>query len=125
MNRKKLSGSFWGLALVALLMPCMLWSASGKIRGVVTDAESGDPLLGANVVIQGTVLGSATDENGEFIVLNIPVGKYSLVATYMGYQKVTITNIIVNEGQTTFQNFVMPKQALEGKKSSSWPTNRL
>jgi len=116
MNHKKSFGSFWSLFLVALLVPCMAWSATGKIRGVVTDSETGDALLGANIVVQGTVMGAATDVNGEFIILNIPVGKFSLVGTYMGYQKVTITNVIVNENQTTFQNFAMPKQVLEGKE---------
>jgi len=116
MNHSKSLRSFLGLFIVALLMPCMLWSATGKIRGIVTDAETGDPLLGANIMVPGTVMGTATDENGEFIILNVPVGKFSLVGTYMGYQKVTITNVIVNEALTTFQNFNMPKQVLEGKE---------
>lgn len=104
------------LCLILLLVPGMLLAVDGKIRGTVKDAETGQPLMGTNVVIQGTMMGSATDENGEFIILNIPVGKYSLVATYMGYQKVTIGNIIVSENQTTFQNYSMPKKVLEGQE---------
>jgi len=104
------------LCLILLLVPAMLWAADGKVRGVVKDAETGEALMGANVLIQGTMMGAATDENGEFIILNVPVGKYSLVATYMGYQKVTIENVIVNEGATTFQNYSVPKTVLEGQE---------
>jgi outer membrane receptor protein involved in Fe transport len=104
------------LCLILLLAPGMLLAVDGKIRGTVKDAETGQPLMGTNVVIQGTMMGSATDENGEFIILNIPVGKYSLVATYMGYQKVTVGNVIVSENQTTFQNYSMPKTILEGQE---------
>lgn len=102
--------------LLLCLVPGLVLGATGKIRGTVKDMETGDPLIGANIVIQGTMMGAATDENGEFIILNVPVGKYNLVATYLGYQKVTVTDVIVNEGLTTYQDFKMSKQVLEGKE---------
>lgn len=109
-------GKIGFIFLLFCLIPGLILAATGKIRGTVKDMETGDPLIGANIVIQGTIMGAATDENGEFIILNVPVGKYNLVATYLGYQKVTVTDLVVNEGLTTYQNFAMSKQVLEGKE---------
>lgn len=56
------------LALFALLLlPALLLAQDGKLRGKVTDKESGEALVGANVTVEGTSLGAATDVNGEYI----------------------------------------------------------
>ena len=115
MNRVKLSKAFLVL-LVVVLVPGLLWGATGKIRGTVTDAETGEPLMGANIVVHGTVMGSATDMSGEYIILNVPPGRYDLVATYMGYQKMTVQDVVVTSGLTTFRDFAMPKVVLEGQE---------
>jgi len=57
-----------------------------NIFGRVIDAETGEPLIGANVYIANTVLGCATNENGEFIIFKVPFGTHRLVATYIGYE---------------------------------------
>ncbi len=115
MKMKSLSKSFLGLVLL-ILVPGLLWAATGKIRGTVTDAETGEPLMMANVIIEGTNMGAASDENGEYIILNVPTGKYTLICTYMGYQKVTIQDVIVNSGLTSFKDFALPKIVLEGQE---------
>ena len=78
---------FLPAVLLSLLLTNLLFSSTGKIRGIVTDAETGEPLVMANVIVEDTNMGAASDENGEFIILNVPTGKYTLVCTYMGYQK--------------------------------------
>ncbi len=98
---------------MTLFFPILLSAATGKIRGTVTDHETGEPLALANVVIDGTRLGAATDRNGEFIILNVPTGKYTLICTYMGYQKVTVQEVIVNSGLTTFKDFELPRSVVE------------
>jgi len=60
-------------------------SINGKITGVITDRTTGDVLPGANCIILGTALGSASDLNGEYRILNIPPGSYTLKIMYIGY----------------------------------------
>ena len=54
----------------AFLISGLYGQTSGKIKGVVTDAD-GQPLVGVNILIGGTDLGAATDENGEYFVINV------------------------------------------------------
>ena len=66
-----------------LLAVCFLWGlafggTTGKLAGRVTSKETGEPLIGANVMILGTTLGAATDIDGNFYVLQISPGTYSL-----------------------------------------------
>lgn len=102
------------LTLVAvLLLSSFVLAQTGKITGVVVDRETGDSLPGANVVINGTTLGAATDVNGRFVILSVPTGVYSVKAGFIGYRAVTIDNIRVNSGLTTQIEFELPSEALE------------
>src|SRR5574341_417543 len=106
--------NFLAISLVALLVPALLLAGTtGKIKGKVTDRETGEPLPGANVLIVGTTFGAASDFNGEFVILNIPPGIYTLKATFIGYQEVSIANLRVNADLTTEANFKMPTTAVE------------
>lgn len=58
---------------------------AGRITGFITDASSGEVLIGANVFIEDTNLGTATDLNGYYVINNIPVGDQSLIVSYLGY----------------------------------------
>jgi hypothetical protein len=115
MNLKRKSTSFLGLFLL-LLVPGLLMAANGKVRGTITDAETGEPLMGATILIENSSMGAASDMNGEYIILNVPVGQYNISVTYMGYQKVTIKEVEVNATLTTYRDFSMPKVVLEGKE---------
>src|SRR5512139_2146257 len=101
---------FFVLVLTALV-PALLF-ASGKIRGKVTDAGTGEPLVGANVIVIGTPTGAATNVAGEFVILNVPVGTYSLRSSYVGYQTVTISNVRVNNELTSEVNFALPGEGV-------------
>ncbi|MCI0694700.1 TonB-dependent receptor [candidate division KSB1 bacterium] len=106
--------NFLAFLLVALLVPALLLAGTtGKIKGKVTDRESGEPLPGANVLILGTTFGAASDFNGEFVILNVPPGLYTVKSTFIGYQEVSILNIRVNADLTTEANFKMPTTAVE------------
>lgn len=96
-----------------LLLSSLAFSQSGKISGKVLDRETGDALPGANVVVVGTTLGAATDVSGEFVILSVPTGVYSLKASFIGYRDVTIDNIRVSSGLTTALDFGLPSEALE------------
>lgn len=95
-----------------LLLPCFLFAQDGKVRGRVTAKESGEPLIGANVVLDGTTLGAAADINGDFVILSVPPGVYTVRATYIGYQTVAIGNVRISANLTTTQDFELPSSAI-------------
>jgi len=74
---------------------------TGKIVGYITDAETGEAIIGANVILEGTYLGAAADENGYFYLLNVPPGKYTLKVSSIGYQTVRVTEVRINVDKTT------------------------
>jgi hypothetical protein len=63
-----------------------VWAAkTGKIAGQVTGNDTGEPLAGANIVLEGTGMGAAADESGYFVILNVPPGTYKLTVVMVGY----------------------------------------
>jgi len=96
-----------------LFIPLVMFAQSGKIVGVVTDARTGEPLIGANVIIEGTLMGTATDFDGAILILNVGPGNYTLRATYVGYQDLIIEQIRVNVDLTTQVNFELTEEALQ------------
>jgi outer membrane receptor protein involved in Fe transport len=104
------------LAMSILLVPVLLFAQDGKLRGKVTDNESGEPLIGANVLVEGTSLGASTDVNGEYVILSIPAGTYSVRATYIGYSPTTVSNVRVNSNITTTQEFALSSTAVQAQE---------
>ena len=100
--------------LFLLLLPLTVQAGTvGKIKGNVTDLQTGEPLIGANVLVIGTSFGSATDVNGEFIILNLDAGVYQVRASYIGYQTITVSNVRVNADLTTELNFQLPAEGVQ------------
>ncbi len=91
----------WLSMLLVIIIPTLLIAQVGKVHGVVVDGKSKEPLVGANVILEGTKMGAATDVDGEFFIINVPVGSYNLKVSYIGYRPVTITGIRVNQNLTT------------------------
>jgi outer membrane receptor protein involved in Fe transport len=113
----KSSFNFIILCMILLLMPISLFAqGTGKIVGVVTDAESGDPLPGVNIVILGSTMGAATDREGRYFILNVPVGTYDLEASMIGYTKVTKTNVLVTVDRIENINFSLKTSVLAGEE---------
>jgi iron complex outermembrane receptor protein len=82
--------------LLVLLIFTISLSYGGTVRGVIIDKDTGESLLGANVILVGTVMGATTDEDGVFLILNVPEGSYQLSVEYIGYEKYS-TSISVGE----------------------------
>ncbi len=74
---------------------------TGKLVGKVVDAQSKEPLVGANIILVGTNLGAATDVNGRFVILNIPPGSYSVKISMIGYEPVVVEGVKIIIDQTT------------------------
>jgi len=85
---------------------------TGTIMGRVTDASSGAYLPGANVMIKGTNYGDASDRQGEYVISNVPPGSYTLVVSYIGYEKYS-TEVKVTAGQTTKQDIALKVSYVE------------
>lgn len=83
---------------------------TGKIAGKVTDAKDKSPLIGATVKVDGTNLGAVTDESGEFTILNVDVGEYSVTASYIGYDPVTVPGVRISADLTSRVDFSLNLQ---------------
>ena len=103
---------YWLSLLLFILVPGVILAQSGKIRGTVVDEQTKEPLLGANVTIEGTSYGAATDVDGTFQIFNIPVGIYTIKAKYIGYRTITIANVRVSADLTTEANFKLPAEGV-------------
>ena len=91
--------------LLVLFACSFTFSQTGRISGKIIDQQTGEALIGANIIIVGTSLGAASDVNGEYLVSNLNAGQYSVKASYIGYQDMTINNVRVTSGLTTRLNF--------------------
>ncbi len=101
------------LVLISLLMFNLLLSAqSGRISGRVTDASTGESLPGANVFIEGTTFGVATDRFGGYRIEKIPQGEYTLKARYIGYNEYS-TTVTITSGRTLQQDVELNISAVE------------
>ena len=80
------------------------------------DAATGDPLAGVNVFLEGTPHGAATDKFGEYVILNIPPGDYTLRASYIGFATYRVQNIRVSLDRTTNRDFTMKTAVIEGEE---------
>jgi len=97
-----------GLVIVGeLAISSTVWAISGSIEGLVSDTESGEPLLSANVIVKGTFKGAATDINGKFTISDLSPGSYDLQCTILGYTEQLHTGITVRAGAVTRVEFKM------------------
>jgi iron complex outermembrane receptor protein len=69
--------------------------ARGTVKGTIKDAETGQAVVGANVTLQGTFLGAATDANGKFSIVRVPVGTYALTISMIGYERLKLEGVRV------------------------------
>ena len=99
--------------LLFLFEISLLAGTTGKIAGKILDAANKEPLIGANVIIEGTNLGAATDIEGNYFIINIPPGTYNIRASLVGYSSVTFTNVKVSVDQTTKIDFELSSESIE------------
>ncbi len=72
-----------------------------KIAGKITDSQTGEALIGANVFITDTGQGASTNLDGEYVILNVNPGTYTLRVTYVGYRTQIIQEVVVRTDLTT------------------------
>jgi hypothetical protein len=99
------------MLLLFLSLPSLLL-AQGRISGKVTDLETGEPLIGANVLVVGTSFGAATDVNGEYLIINLSAGTVEVKCSYIGYQSITQSDVRVTTGLTNELDFQLPAEGV-------------
>lgn len=98
------------LTFLCVLLGASVFAQNGTIRGTVTDAENGEAMIGATVVIKGTTNGAATDIDGKFSISVAP-GTYTLVVSYVSFQTKEVKDIEVKPGQVVLQNVKLGNDA--------------
>ena len=91
------------LIAITFITCTSLYSQSINLTGKITDSQTDDPLIGANVVLSGNGLstGAATDINGEYYIKDVPLGSYQIKITYIGYSDFN-SNLEVSSDSQTF-----------------------
>ena len=96
-------------AIVILLLPALAL-AQNSVSGTVTDKDSGQPLVGVNVVVEGTAMGSATGADGSYTISDVSDGSYTVTATYIGYSDQSKSVSV--SGSSATANFSLSVSAL-------------
>ncbi len=110
------------LTIFLFTSPLFAQTGVGKISGKVIDADTKEPLIGANIIIINTNLGAATDVDGNYFILNITPGTYQLKISYVGYASKTIrdvrlvANITYELNVELSTDFTLPDIVVESKK---------
>ena len=96
-----------------LLAPFFIYSGTtGKLSGTIKDAQTGEPLVGANVIIEGTNFGAATNIEGEYVILNIPPGRYNVKFSFIGYETTLMQDVSITVDQTTIHQIKLNPQSI-------------
>lgn len=83
---------------------------SGKITGTVVDSQTGEFLIGVNVVIEGSTKGTATDIDGRYTIRNVEPGTYTIVVSYLSFATQTITDVVVQNGETVSLDIILQEE---------------
>jgi len=86
---------------------------TGKITGTIIEKVSGEPIVGANILIVGTSHGAAADLDGNYVILNIPPGTYDVKISSIGYKSVLVENVKIVVDRTTEISMALEVTSLE------------
>ena len=118
---KERQWNLWGILsgiLAGVLLSATIFAGTtGKIVGSVKDGQTGQALVGANVLLVGTSLGASANLDGEYYVINVPPGIYTLKATMMGYGDVLVENVRISIDLTTTVNLTLNPTVLDAGES--------
>jgi outer membrane receptor protein involved in Fe transport len=105
------------IMVLFLLFACVFhgYAQSGRITGRVIDQETGEPLIGVNVLLEGTTMGAATDAEGYFNIINISPGTYNIRASMIGYATQIVEDAHVHINETLTLNFELRIEAILGE----------
>ena len=103
------------LLLILSISNLLVAQTTGKITGTIKDSETNEVLIGANIIVEGTYSGAATDIDGTYYILNVKPGTYSLTVNMIGYKQVKMENVRVSVNRTSTINVMLEPTVIEGE----------
>ncbi len=101
------------LVLTIILTEIILGQSVGKIIGYVKDNVTQEALIGVNLILEGTNIGAATNVDGYYEISNVPFGDYSLKASYIGYEEIKKSDVLVLASKPTQIDFMMKEATIK------------
>jgi outer membrane receptor protein involved in Fe transport len=101
--------------LLAWLILAGAACAAGRLTGTVSDAETGEALAGANLVVKGTYRGASTDLDGRYLLTDLRPGSIDLEISMLGYKTVLATELPVADGATLSRDFALERATIKGE----------
>lgn len=111
-----MSKTAYTLILIIVCIATLKAGTTGKLSGRVIDEESGEPLIGCNIILEGTSLGTATNVDGTYFIINIPPGTYTVKALMIGYTPVRKTEVEIQIDLTTHIDFALTTEVIKGQE---------
>jgi outer membrane receptor for ferrienterochelin and colicin len=99
--------------LVFSILSSVAVAQTGSITGAIKDAATGEAIIGANVVIQGTTVGAATDVEGNFTIPKVKPGTYTLVVSYVTYKNHLVPDLVVEASKISEVVVLMTEDSKE------------
>jgi len=105
------------IALMLILITSLAYSGTkGKIAGRVVNGETGEPIVGASVVVEGTRYGASTDLDGKYVIIDLSPGTYSVRASAVGFTATLVKNVTVSADLTTNVDFKLTESSIQTKE---------
>ena len=104
---------FFSILILSIILSNKVFSQTGKVAGQVLDAGNNEPVIGANVIVMGTTMGAATDLNGNYSILGLAPGDYTIRVSAVGYQTVDLKGVKVSIDLTTREDFSLKETSVQ------------
>ncbi|MFH0988416.1 MAG: TonB-dependent receptor [bacterium] len=106
----KQSLQFLAVSFFLVILVCtssvLVAQETGEIRGTAKDATRSEALIGANIILEGTTIGTVTDLEGNFVIRKVPAGKFNVIARFVGYKNLS-KEVTVAAGRPATVDFVL------------------
>ncbi|WP_289053703.1 TonB-dependent receptor domain-containing protein [Carboxylicivirga marina] len=102
-----------GIIILCLAGLTQGYAQTGILKGKITDRKTGEELIGAAIIIEGTTTGTTTNFTGDYIMPPLEEGTYTIRCQYISYEAQVKEDIIINDGEETTLNFLMGESELD------------
>ena len=107
--------------LLSILFPSITFSQKGAIKGKIINAKTNQPIEFAGIQLQGTTIGTITEENGDFVLTDINPGFVKLIVSFLGFETTVSSEIQVQGNQTSFVDIALPESSVQLQEVSIRP----
>ena len=107
--------------IIAVLLPVIVFSQNGTIKGRIINAKTNQPIEFASIQIQGTTQGTISEENGAFVFTDIKPGFVRIIVSFIGFETTVSPEIQVQGNQTSFVDLALPESTVQLQEVSILP----